>query len=128
MINAVILDMCGRKKKVMIDDKTNLKNQIKKILKNKGTGIAQELGSWTYNNNKVKLHGWEDGKAGKENKHEIPPPCDTNLYFGDLLVVHYSSGNNLINFTQEDYNNFFEEMYGGFEDILDDTDSDINDE
>ncbi len=127
MIKAVILDMSGRKKKVMIDDKTSLKKQIKKFLKKKGTGNAQKLGSWTYNNNKVKFYGWEDGNAGKENKHEIPPPYDTNLYFGDLLVVN-SHGNNLINFTQEDYNNFFEEMYGGFEDLGDtDTESDYSD-
>ena len=127
MIKAVILDMSGRKKKVMIDDKTSLKKQIKKFLKKKGTGNAQKLGSWTYNNNKVKLYGWEDGNAGKENKHEIPPPYDTNLYFGDLLIVN-SHGNNLINFTQDDYNNFFEEMYGGFEDLGDtDTESDYSD-
>ncbi len=49
------------------------------------------------------------------------------MYFGDLLVVN-SHENNLINFTQEDYNNFFEEMYGGFEDLGDtDTESDYSD-
>ncbi len=118
MIKVVILDILGRKKEGRIDDKTSLKKQMKNILKNKGTGIAQELGSWTYNNNEVKIYGWEDGKAGKENKHEIPPPHDTDLYFGDLLAVNSNSnGKNLINFTKEDYNNFFEEMYGGFEDI-----------
>jgi hypothetical protein len=116
MIRVVILDMLGRKKEGRIDDKTSLKKQMKNILKNKGTGIAQELGSWTYNNNEVKIYGWEDGKAGKENKHEIPPPYDTNLYFGDVLVVH-SSRNNLINFTKKTYDEFFKEMYGGFEDI-----------
>ncbi len=116
MIQAIRLDMLGRKKEVMLDDKKNLRKQMKNILKNKGSGIAQELGSWTYNNNEVKIYGWEDGNAGQENKHEIPPPHDTNLYFGDLLAVN-SNGKNLINFTKEDYNNFFEEMYGGFEDI-----------
>jgi len=126
MIKVVILDMLGRKKEVRIDDKTILGKQMKNILKNKGTGIAQELGSWTYNNNEIKIYGWEDGNAGKENKHEIPPPYDTNLYFGDLLVVN-SNGNNLINFTKKDYNIFFEAMYGGFEDIGD-TDSEYSGE
>ena len=116
MIKAIILDMLGRKKEVRIDDKIILRKQMKNILKNTGDGIAQELGSWTYNDNEVKIYGWEDGNAGQENKHEIPPPHDTNLYFGDLLVVN-SHGKNLINFTKEDYNIFFEEMYGGFEDI-----------
>ena len=126
MTKVVILDMLGRKKEIRIDDKTILKKQVKNILKNKGTGITQELGSWTYNDNEVKIYGWEDGKSGKENKHEIPPPYDTNLYFGDLLVVN-SNGNNLINFTKKDYNIFFEEMYGGFEDIGD-TDSEYSDD
>ena len=108
--------MSGSKKEIRIDDKKKFRKQMKNILKNKGTGIAQKLGSWTYNNNEVKIYGWEDGNAGQENKHEIPPPHDTNLYFGDLLAVN-SNGKNLINFTKEDYNNFFEEIYEGFEDL-----------
>ena len=126
MTKAVILYMLGRKKEVRIDNEPIRKTQIKNILKNKGTGISQELGSWTYNDNEVKIYGWADGPSGKENKHEIPPPYDTNLYFGDLLVV-YSNGNNLINFTKNDYNKFFEDMYGGFEDIGD-TDSEYSDD
>ena len=127
MIKVVILDMLGRKKENRIENKRIRINQIKKILKNKGAGNVQQLGSWDHNNNKVKLYGWEDGNAGKENKHEIPPPYDTNLYFGDLLVVK-SHGNNLINFTKEDYNIFFAEMYGGFEDLGEaDSDSDYSD-
>ena len=125
MITAIILNMLGSKEEVRINDKTILRKQIKKKLINKCTGIAQELGSWTYNNNKVKIYGWEDGNAGQENKHEIPPPHDRNLYFGDLLVVN-SHGNNLINFTTKDYNIFYKKMYGGFED-LGDTDSEYSD-
>ena len=118
--------MSGKKEEVRINTKTILKKQIKNILKNKGIGNAQELGSWPYNNNEVKIYGWENGNAGQENKHEIPPPHDTNLYFGDLLVVH-SNKNNIINLTKKEYNKFFEEMYGGFEDIEANTDSENSD-
>ena len=126
MIKTIILDMSGKKEEVRINTKTILKKQIKNILKNKGIGNAQELGSWPYNNNEVKIYGWENGNAGQENKHEIPPPHDTNLYFGDLLVVH-SNKNNIINLTKKEYNKFFEEMYGGFEDIEANTDSENSD-
>ena len=126
MITAIILNMVGSKEEVRINDQTILRNQIKKKLQNKCAGNAQELGSWPYNNNKVTIYGWEEGNAGQENNHEIPPPHDTNLYFGDLLVVN-SKGNNLINFTKKDYNKFFEDMYGGFEDIGD-TDSEYSDD
>ena len=55
MIKVFILDKLGKKKEVRIDDKPILGKQMKNILKNKGTGIAQELGSWTYNNNEINM-------------------------------------------------------------------------
>ena len=81
MIQAIILDMLGRKEEVMLDDKKILRKQMKNILKNKGCGIAQELGSWTYNNNEVKIYGWEDGNAGQENKHEMRKIKYGDAYF-----------------------------------------------
>ena len=126
MTKAVILNMQGRKKESNLSDKTMIRKQLETILPNKGTGRAQELGSWTYNNTEVKIYGWENGQAGKENKHEIPPPYDTNLYFGDLLIVR-TKRNKLLNFTKKRYDEFFEEMYGGFEDIGD-TDSEYSDD
>ena len=119
MTKALILKMRGGMKETSISTLTKI------VLPNKGTpGFAHELGSWTYNNDTVKIYGWEEGKAGKENKHEIPPPCDTALFFGDLLIVRLKK-DKLINFTKKDYHLFFEEMYGGFEDIGD-TDSEYS--
>ncbi len=123
MIKVVVLDRLGRKQEASLENKP-FYPQIKKILKNKGAGKVRKLGSWSYNTNKIKLYGWETGKAGEENKHEIPPPYDTHLFFGDLAVGKWS-GNRLVDFTQEEYDIFFEEMYGGFEDLTE-TDSDLS--
>ncbi len=118
MAKVVILNMSGKKKGGRINKTLPFHPQISNLLKNKGAGDVQELGSWPYRNNEVKLYGWAEGKAGKENKHEIPPPLDTDLYFGDLLAVK-TRRNLLKDFTQTGYDDFFEEMYGGFEDIGD---------
>ena len=32
------------------------------------------------------LWGWKEGKAGTENKHELPPPFDEETLFGDAVV------------------------------------------
>lgn len=56
--------------------------------------------------------GWTEGKAGTENKHELPPPHDEGLLFGDAVVVS-SAGD----FTAESWAEFYEKAFGGFEDI-----------
>lgn len=66
--------------------------------------------------------GWQEGKAGTENKHELPPPHDEGLLFGDAVVVS-SAGD----FTAEAWGEFYEKAFGGFED-LSDSDSDSEDE
>ena len=42
----------------------------------------------------VKVYGKTDGRAGSENKSELPPPVDTALFFGNLVVVA-SMGNDV---------------------------------
>ena len=37
---------------------------------------------------KISLFAWTDGEAGDENKHELPPPIDKYLYFGNSFSSH----------------------------------------
>ena len=60
--------------------------------------------------------GWKDGKAGNENKTELPPPEDGTLYFGDLIFI--KTKNNIIDdLTVEDYNYFYNKAFDGFESL-----------
>jgi hypothetical protein len=69
------------------------------------TKTGQKLGVW----------GWKTGKAGTENKHELPPMgdgADEGLLFGDAIIV--SSGGD---YTVEQWETFYDEAFGGFESL-----------
>jgi len=90
-----------------------------------GAGIAKALrkvkpaelvGSYTTKTGtKLSVWGWRTGKAGTENKHELPPMgdgADEGLLFGDAIVVS-SAGD----YTVEQWETFYEEAFGGFESL-----------
>lgn len=62
----------------------------------------------------LSVWGWKDGKAGTENKHELPPAdgIDAPIIFGDAVVT--SSGGD---FAEDQYATFYEEAFGSFEEI-----------
>ncbi len=37
----------------------------------------------------VKVFGKTEGRAGSENKSELPPPVDTTLFFGNIAIVAF---------------------------------------
>lgn len=81
------------------------------------------LGSYTWNEQTLTLWGWAEGRAGTENKHELPPPHDKGLFFSDLIVSS-SAGD----FTVAAWKEFYEVAFKGFEDLGDeDTDSEAGD-
>ena len=92
--------------------------------KTKGNGSIQRFCDWKLQDFTISIYGWKEGNAGDENKTELPPPEDTDLYFGDILVIK-NNGKKLLNMTLKDYNVFIDIANGGFEDLgSDDTESD----
>lgn len=87
------------------------------------TRPAEVVGSYTWKGATLQLWGWKDGKAGTENKHELPPPHDEGLFFSDILVAE-STGKD---FTVEEWKLFYNEAFKGFED-LDEKDGDEDSE
>ena len=91
---------------------------IQTILKKKVIPVC--LGTYDYDANTLHLFGYSTGKAGTENKHELPPPFDEILCFGDILLVASPLGKGWsrpVSFTPEQYETFYNKQYGGFEDI-----------
>ena len=76
------------------------------------TKPAEAVGSYSWKGKKLTVWGWKEGKAGTENKHELPPPHDELLLFSDAVVV--SSGGDL---TVENWREFYDMAFGGFEDL-----------
>ena len=93
---------------------TNIeKSDINFIKKNKN---ISKLNTWKYNNCDFVIYGCENGNAGEENKYDLPPPIDCELYFNDLYIIKLNN-DKLNDLTIEEYNTFYNDCFGGFEDI-----------
>lgn len=84
------------------------------------------IGTWKWNTIVLHLYAYKSGKAGTENKHELPPPHDNVLLFGEA-VIFATKDNVLVPFTSAEYTKFYNQALGGFED-LGSEDSDTDDE
>jgi hypothetical protein len=71
----------------------------------------------------VSLYGKTDGRAGQENKYELPPPLDNVLFFGSCILVNRANGLPK-SITKDEWKTVYDHLYGGFEDLDDDDDDD----
>ena len=58
-----------------------------------------------------------DGRAGNENKYELPPPIDELILFGNFALVARIDKENAIDLTVNIWNVIYEKLFGGFEDL-----------
>ena len=109
-------------------DSVNL-NVIQKYFKKK-TEIDM-IGTYLYKGLTLFLFGYTKGKAGNENKHELPPPHDATLVFGDIVIIASKDPNSFttpVPFKVDDYEQFYSKAFGGFDDIDEDEEEDEDDE
>jgi len=93
-------------------------DSVKSYLKKKET--PEILGTYRYKTYTLTLIGYTAGKAGTENKHELPPPFDNTLCFGDIVLIastYPATYKKAVAFKTEEYEAFYTKMFGGFEDI-----------
>ena len=64
-----------------------------------------------------------DGKAGTENKYELPQPLDKELYFNNIVLVKHTDSEikneNCDDLSIEEWLKIYEKLMGGFEDLND---------
>jgi hypothetical protein len=65
----------------------------------------------------VDVWGKTDGRAGQENKYELPPPIDDLLMFGNIALVGRIDKQNAVNLTIQMWTIIYEKLFGGFEDL-----------
>ena len=118
-IYSLLLVAKGDVKKIKVPSALT-ENIIQDLLKKKTT--PETLGSYIYEEYTLTLFGYTTGKAGTENKHDLPPPLES-IYFSDILLIastHESSWKSPVVFTQEQYEKFYQKAFGGFESIDED--------
>ena len=82
--------------------------------------------SGTYD--KISIYAKNEGTAGRENKYDLPPPIDTTLYFGTMVVVCYNLDGVLKDLTKDNWKEVYETLFGGFEELGDEDDDDEEEE
>ena len=65
----------------------------------------------------VDVWGKTDGRAGDENKYELPPPIDDILFFGNIALVSRIDKEVTCNLTLDRWKIIYEKLFGGFEDL-----------
>ena len=67
----------------------------------------------------VSLWGKKTGKANFENKYDLPPPLDKDLYFGTCAVVRSAEDGTILDLENHTWEKIYEKLFGGFETLGD---------
>jgi len=97
-----------------------------KYFKNKGVRACKKLHVWNLTDCSIHLYGYTSGKERYINKHELPPPVDTKLFIGDLLLLKFT--NTMQHFTKKDYKSFWNDQFGGFENLDDSSEEEFEED
>ena len=133
MVNIVLVEKTGELKECKyVEGKDELYKKCK-FKKNDGFELRH---TWTVKNNKknknkysfisVSLYARDTGKANMENKYDFPPPIDNILYFGCIALVAKDDDGEYIDLSVKEWEKFYEELFGGFENLADTAKEDEN--
>lgn len=122
VISAICLNVNGTITEIPIPADFSVDNfDIRKIplkyAKYIGTNAISRECDYSYMNNKVSVFAYTKGHT--LNKHELPPPIDEEHYYGNIYVIYHDDTGKLLDFTADDYDNFYASSFGGFEEIGD---------
>ena len=78
--------------------------------------------TWKLNDTiNVTLFAKNVGRANSENKYELPPPVDKDLFFGSMILCAHTDHNltneNINNFDVESWKKLYDKLMGGFDDL-----------
>ena len=76
----------------------------------------------------IVVYGKIKGNAGKENKYEFPPPIDTTLYFGNMVIVYYDEHFQPQSLSSIEWKSIYNGLMGGFESLDESSNDEEEDE
>lgn len=119
MPKIVIIDKSGTVKTVSVKDFTEETLYKKAGFKtSEGFKLQHTWGADDGLDHLIKLYAKKNGKAGQENKYDFPPPVDSTLFFGQCVLVggDLTTGK-IVDLTEDDWEEIYEFLFGGFEDL-----------
>ena len=120
MVKVVIIGKNGGVKDSTIKDLTE-DSLYKKCGFRKPTDFTKQA-LWKFSQTEnVSLYAKKKGRAGSENKYDLPPPIDSVLYFGNIVAVKHAgkkvSAESAKDFTSDEWKKLYEKLFGGFDDL-----------
>ena len=120
-VKLVLIQKDGRLKDATI--KTFKLADLYKKCKFKNDSDFVGRATWKHGEKFVTLFAKDAGRAGGENKYDLPPPVDTTLYFGTMVVISHNqnvpSDDNMEDITVEGWKALYSRLFKGFEDLGD---------
>lgn len=119
MTKIIIVEKNKTKKETTVRD-FSVENLFKKAnLKSNKDFLNRQ--TWKVGDFFISLFAKNSGRANNENTYDLPPPVDSQLFFGKLLLVKHSeeqiNDNNVEDLTIEEWEKIYEKLFGGFEDL-----------
>lgn len=127
MVVGLLISSSGKIKEIMIKSKEE--DYYKLVNLNNSDGFELKH-KWSVELDKkynIQVYARTNGKAGTENKFEFPPPIDQELFFGSCLLVNKNK-EDLANLTADNWEDIYNYLYGGFEDLEDEEEEESEDE
>lgn len=135
MPKIVVIEKSGSLKTVSVKDFSESILYKKAGLKSgEGFVLQHTWGTEDGLDQSIKLYAKKTGKAGQENKYDFPPPVDETLFFGPCILVGSDlKTGEVVDLEEDDWEEIYEFLFGGFEDLdsddsEDDEDVDTEDE
>jgi len=124
VVKGVVIDKKSNKKNVNLNTEDFYKKcgfRNDKDFEHRNTWKEKDNGEEVY----LSVFAKNKGRANTENKYELPPPIDNELYFGSILIVKHKEKDkyklsDLLDLNVEEWENYYEKLYGGFEELGED--------
>ena len=130
MIDILVIEKSGKIKEVSLK-KCITEEFYKKAGFKKADGFnclhTWNLDEFNGNEYHISLYGKKEGRAGQENKYEVPPPLDNDLLFGNLILVNQVD-DKYVSFSSKEWKKIYDHLYGGFEDLEEESEEEETDE
>ena len=128
--NVVVVNKGGDLKDVTFKD-FDISNLYKKCGFRKADGfeLRHKYEKIKVNGDKIDVHVFarNNGKSGTENKYDMPPPIDNDLFFGNFALVKWCRDEeDYVDLSVDDWKKAYNRLFKGFEDLSITAEDDAN--
>ena len=126
----VVVNKGGDLKDVTVKD-FDISNLYKKcgFRKAEGFELRHKFEKVKVNGERYDVHVYSrnNGKSGTENKYDMPPPIDNDLYFGNFALVRWCRDEeDYVDLSVDDWKKVYNKLFKGFEDLSITAEDDAN--